>query len=221
MEETITIPCTDGEFAGFLVRPEGTPVGSVVLAQEIFGVNQSMRGLTRAYARAGFVALCPDLFWRLEPNIQLTDKGEDLQKAFDLFGKFDVDTGVEDLDAARKVLDGAVGIAGYCLGGRLAALAVAREDFAVGVSYYGVALETHLEELGKLTKPLLLHMAEADSFVPPEAQAQILERLGARITIERYAGRDHAFARPEGENFHADDAARANALTFSFLKTHL
>ena len=222
MEETITIPCTDGEFSGFLAHPEQEPVGFVVLVQEIFGVNQSMRGLARAYAKAGFATLCPDLFWRLEPNVQLTDKKEeDLQKAFDFFARFDVDTGVKDLGAARKILDGAAGVAGYCLGGRLAALAVAREDFVAGVSYYGVSLETHLDELAKLQKPLLLHMAEADSFVPPEAQAQILERLKAPVVIKRYARRDHAFARPEGDNFHAADAARANASTFSFLKTYL
>ena len=84
----ILIHGPDGDFSAYKTG-EG-PV--LIVLQEIFGVNQVMRELCDEYAAQGFTAVCPDLFWRIEPGIQITDKTEeDWKKAFDLFGKFDVD----------------------------------------------------------------------------------------------------------------------------------
>src|SRR5689334_14300977 len=82
---------------------------------------------------SGYFALVPDLFWRLEPNVQLTDKTDaDWKKALDLMNRFDVDKGITDIQSSIDYLravpgcTGKVGALGYCLGGQLAYLTAAR-----------------------------------------------------------------------------------------------
>jgi carboxymethylenebutenolidase len=126
--EKITLASKDGgSFACYLAMPAKLPAPAIVVAQEIFGVNRVMRDTCDALAAQGFIAACPDLFWRIEPGIELDDRVEaDMTRAFDLFGKFDVDKGVDDLRAAVHAFkghaegNGKVGVVGYCLGGKLA-----------------------------------------------------------------------------------------------------
>ena len=120
--QDITIKSNDGgAFSGYLALPEGGSGPGVVVIQEIFGVNLVMRGITDEWAAAGYVALCPDLFWRQEPGIQITDQSEaEWARAFELFGGFDLDKGVDDLNATiehLRTLDecsGKVGSVGFC-----------------------------------------------------------------------------------------------------------
>ena len=139
----ITIKAADGgDFMGYLAMPETKSGPGVVVIQEIFGVNDFMREITDSYAKAGYMALCPDLFWRQEPNIQLTDQSEEeWARAFELFSGFDLDKGVQDLDSTietLRVLDGCsdkVGTVGFCLGGRLAYLSATRTKADAAVGY--------------------------------------------------------------------------------------
>lgn len=232
MPQTITIQAYDGgSFNAYVARPAGS--GShpaVVVIQEIFGINDVMRGICDNLAKEGYVAICPDLFWRQEPGIQLTDKTEaDWKRAFELFSGFNVDLGVEDLKstlAAARTLEGTTGKAGtigYCLGGKLAFLMATRSDADANVSYYGVGLDELLGEAGNITKPILLHIAEKDKFVPPEAQKKIVDALLNKpgVTLHVYQGVDHAFARVGGEHYDAPMAETANDRTRRHLKTHL
>ena len=115
---SITIQATDGSgsFSAYLVEPKTKPAGVVVLIQEIFGVNQAMRDTAAWVADMRFIAVCPDLFWRIEPGIDITDKSDaEWKKAFELFGKFDQPKGIEDLKAtvaAARKLPGANGKVG-------------------------------------------------------------------------------------------------------------
>ena len=77
------------------------------MIQEIFGVNHVMRDLCDDLASQGYFALCPDLFWRQEPGIQITDKTDaEWAKAFELFKGFSEVKGVDDLISALNVLRG-------------------------------------------------------------------------------------------------------------------
>src|SRR5690348_8296788 len=183
----VTIRAADGgSFSAYLATPHsasagGTGRGSgVVLIQEIFGVNKVMRNLADGFARQGYVVLCPDLFWRQEPGIQITDQTEaEWQKAFQLYQGFNEAKGVDDLivalDHLRGLKDcaGKVGSVGYCLGGKLAYLMATRSNADANVGYYGVGIEKALNEAAAITKPLMLHIAGKDQFCPPEAQDQI------------------------------------------------
>jgi carboxymethylenebutenolidase len=219
---TIRIDATDGSgsFDAFVAEPAGgTPAGAVVVIQEIFGVNDAMKDTCNWVADMGFLAIAPDLFWRQEPNVDITDKSEaEWQKAFALMNGFDQAKGIDDLKAtlaaARKHpgCNGKAGTMGYCLGGRMAFMMATRSDADINVSYYGVGLDGLLGEVPQASAPLLLHIAELDKFVPPEARTKILEATKAKPTIHSwvYPGADHAFARPHGISWNARAATIAN-----------
>ena len=227
MGERISISTPDGDFSAYVARPKADTAPAVVVIQEIFGVNQVMRDLTDGLAAQGYLAICPDLFWRIEPGIDITDKSEaEWKRAFELFNAFDVDAGVEDIQATITAIrkdgqcNGNVGAVGFCLGGLLAFLTATRTDVDAAVSYYGVGIETRTPEAEKLAEPLLLHIAEEDQFVPKEAQAAILRDLKnhPQVEIHTYPGRDHAFAREGGEHYHEADAKLAGGRTLQFFK---
>ena len=228
--QDISIAGPDGSFSGYLSTPASGSGPGVVVIQEIFGVNKVMRDIADDLSAQGYVALCPDLFWRLEPGIQLTDQSEaEWQKAFDLFGKFDVDAGVTDIDATISHLrgleacSGKVGAVGYCLGGLLAYLTAARTSADASVGFYGVNIQEKLDESSNISKPLMLHVASKDQFVPPEAQQAVKDGLAAnsQVTIHTYEGNDHAFARVGGEHYDKAAADLANQRTSDFFKSHL
>lgn len=230
MPEIMIKAADGGSFAAYHAKPPNGRGAGLVLIQEIFGVNRVMRDLADGYAQLGYHVLCPDLFWRQQPGIQITDKTEaEWARAFELYKGFDVGKGVADLTAtlaAARALDGATGKAGsvgYCLGGKLAYLMATRSDSDANVSYYGVAIEADLEEAKSIRKPLLLHIAEKDQFVPADAQAQIKIALAGhpRVALHVYAGQDHAFARVGGQHYDEASANLANVRTREFLRNHL
>jgi carboxymethylenebutenolidase len=227
----VTIRAADGgSFSAYLATPKSGKGPGIVLIQEIFGVNKVMRDLADGYAAQGYTVMCPDLFWRQEPGIQITDKSEaEWKRAFELFQGFNVDKGVEDLKATLAALrkhpacSGKVGSVGYCLGGKLVSPMVTRSDADCNVGYYGVGIQDSLNEAKNIKKPLLLDIAEKDQFVPPPAQTKIKEGLGANklVTIYTYPGADHAFARVGGQHYDKKAADLANQRTAEFFKKHL
>ncbi len=223
----IEITCPDGTFNAYVARPSATPAPAVIVIQEIFGVNKVMRDISDGLAAEGYLAVCPDLFWRIEPGIELTDKTEaEWARAFELFNAFDVDKGVEDLKATlahvRGMAEcaGKVGSVGYCLGGKLAYLMATRTDSDGNVGYYGVGLGDLLDEAANITKPLMLHIAAKDQFVPPEEQEKIKAALAdhPQVEIHVYEGQDHAFARVGGEHYDQAAAELANRRTREFFR---
>jgi carboxymethylenebutenolidase len=218
---SITIQASDGSgsFSAYSVEPKSKPAGAVVLIQEVFGVNQAMRDTADWVADLGFFCVCPDLFWRLEPGVDITDKSEaEWKRAFELFGRFDQAKDIDDLKAtvaaARKLpgANGKVATMGYCLGGRLAFMMAEQSDADANISYYGVGLDNLLDDLGKVTKPLIVHIADKDEFFPPEGRAKVVEAVKShrQIGCYVYPNADHAFARVGGVHWNGRSAAIAN-----------
>ena len=118
---------------------------------------------------------------------------------------------------------GKVGVTGFCLGGLLTFLTATRGKVDAAVEYYGGRTEEFVERGANISHPLLMHLAGEDEFMPKEAQAKIKQVLGSNpnVEIHVYAGRNHAFARPQGHHYDAGDAEKANARTRAFLKQHL
>jgi len=229
MGQRITLSVPDGSFAAYLATPDAANARgtAIVVIQEIFGINADMRETCDNFAREGFVAICPDLYWRQEPNVELTDKTEaEWKRALELYNGFNVDKGVADIDAAIQAVrqqpgvTGGVGTVGFCLGGLLAYLTAARTGADAAVSYYGVGIDKHLDEAPRIAKPLLMHIAEEDEFVPAEARAKIIETLedSPHVEIHTYPGCQHAFARNDGVHYVADAAQEANARTLKFFQ---
>ena len=227
--QQIDVKAADGSgaFRGYLALPASGQGPGLVIAQEIFGVNETMRRVADHWAEEGYTVLVPDLFWRQQPGIELGYGEADLQRAFALYASFDEARGVEDLQSAitalrgrPEVAEGKVGVLGFCLGGKLAYLSACRTDADVAVGYYGVGIEAALDEADEITCPLVLHIAELDPFCPPEARAKILAGLQGRPGVSRhvYPGVDHAFARVGGDHFHKPSALMAHERSITALK---
>jgi len=218
-----------GKFRAYLCLPPSGKGPGLVVEQEIFGINENVRFVCEEYAKQGFVTLAPDLFWRMEPNVDLDYSEAGWKRAFEFFQKFDVDQGIKDVGTtikalhARRECTGKVGCIGYCLGGKLAYLSATRTDADASVGYYGVGIDSALGEKGNIKKPLMLHIAEGDKFVPLEAQAKIKAALKdvRGVEIYSYPNVDHAFARHKGDHYNQAAAELANSRTRTFLNKHL
>jgi carboxymethylenebutenolidase len=229
MGEWVQIEGPDGAFKAYVARPSAAPKVGVVVLQEIFGVNKVVRGKADWLAREGFLAVAPDLFWRIEPGVDITDQSEaEWAKAMDLMDKYvKLNVGTKDIEAAitatRKMGVSKVGAVGYCLGGLLAYLTACRTDCDASVGYYGVNIPAFLGEAGKIKKPLMLHIAGKDGFVKKDAQDAMHAALDPNplVTLHDYPERDHAFTREGGKNYHAGDAKIADGRTVGFFKQHL
>lgn len=220
----------DARFGCYIARPSGTPKAAIIVIQEIFGVNPGIRAKCDKWAEAGYLALAPDLFWRLQPEVELDpDVSEEFQKALALMNRFDQDQGIRDIEAvihfAREDLgeQTKVGCVGYCLGGRLAFMTACRTDISASVGYYGVGLDNLLREAHAIAHPVMLHIAEKDGFVPPEQQKAIHEGLDnhPKVTIHDYPGLDHGFAAEMGNRRNDEGARLADQRTADFFARHL
>lgn len=229
--QNVTIPAlSGGSFSAYLAVPSTQPSAGIVLIQEILGVNQNMRQTADDYAKEGYLVLVPDLYWRLEPGVQLdSEDKKQWAKGFELLQAFDVDSGVEDLKASLAFLrqypsrTGKVGSVGFCLGGKLAYFMATRSDADANVSYYGVDIDKNLAEATKIQKPLLMHMGANDEYVSPSAQASIQQGLkdNPLVTIYRYEGVSHGFSRTDSSAYRQEAAELSHDRTLAFLKQHL
>ena len=231
MPDTLTVSTPDGSFQCYVARPStAAPAPVVIVIQEIFGVNAGIRSIADGYAAQGYLAVAPDLFWRAEPGLSMSeDVPGDWAKGFAIYGALDFDKSVDDVlatVAAARTLDGAngkVGVTGYCFGGLMTFLAAARGDADAFVAYYGGGTEKYAAEGKNITKPLLYHLAGADEYIGPDAQATIHAALDGRPNVElhTYPGCNHAFARPNGNHYNAEAATLANSRSAAFFHHHL
>ncbi len=221
---SIEIKAADGSgmFKAYTVTPSTKPTGAVVVIQEIFGVNDALRATCQEIAEMGYIAVAPDLFWRQEPGVDLTDKSEaEWTKAFALMNGFDQDKGVEDLKTTLAIAralpgcNGRVATVGFCLGGRLAVMMATRSDADLNISYYGVMLDKLVPEFGAIQAPLLMHMAEEDEFANEEVREAVLDGAEDNELIECYVypAVQHAFARVNGVHYDRRAATIANGRT--------
>jgi carboxymethylenebutenolidase len=228
MGEWVEVQGPDGAFKAYVARPSGTPKGAVVAIQEIFGVNAVMRGKADWLAREGFLAVSPDLFWRIKPGIDLTDQSEaEWKRALDYMNQLDKNASVNDVQAtltwARSQGVSKAGALGYCMGGYIAFLAACRTDTDATVCYHGGGIHTALSEASGIKKPVMLHNPMKDGFIPRDALDTIRETLKSDplVTVCEYAEQDHAFTREGGA--HYDEAAKqlADGRTIEFLNRAL
>ncbi len=230
MSETVSIAALDGSasFNAYVARPEGDPKAAILVIQEIFGVNPGIRAKCDDWAAQGYLAVAPDLFYRMKPGLELDpDIEAEFNEALDYFGKYDPDDGVRDIAATIDWIRAQgvekVGCVGYCLGGKLAYMAAARTDVDASVGYYGVMIDQMLGEKDAIANPLLLHIPTADHFVGPEAQAAMHAGLDdhEKVTLYDYEGLDHGFATESGNRRDEEGAQLADQRTRDFFAANL
>jgi carboxymethylenebutenolidase len=230
--ETIRTP-DGGSFAAFCAVPENGSGPGILLFQEVFGINDNMRGLAQNLARAGYVALVPDMFWRIAPRFERKDESG-LADAFALMQQFDFAAAVDDIRATHAHLlsmgecTGSVGAVGFCLGGGLAfaAATLSRVDghgVDAAVCYYGSAVNDLLGHVARLECPCMFHYGRNDQYIPADKIDEVERAAGVRPGVEfHFYDAGHAFSNWDAPSMYDQVAAdEAWARTVAFFDTHL
>lgn len=222
MGETITLTTSDGiKIGAYRARPAGPPRGSMVVVQEIFGVNQHIRAVADRFAAAGYLAIAPALFDRVEPNTELGYQPPDLQRGLAIRGKTELATCLLDVEAAIAAAreGGKVGIVGYCWGGMVAFAAACRlSGLAAAVGYYGGGLAAIANEKPKV--PMILHFGDKDQSIPL-ADIEKIKAARPEVPVYVYPGAGHGFNCDQRGSFNPAAAELAGKRTMDFFRQHL
>lgn len=217
-----------GSFGGYLAVPAKGHGPGILLIQEIFGVNGHIRGVAEQYATAGFVVLAPDLFWRLQPRVEIGYDEAGFQQGFGLLQKLDRPKALADLGSALKALrarpeiKGGVASVGYCAGGTFSFAVAANTDIDAAVCYYPGAIDQQLGQAATVKAPLLFHFAGRDHFIPDAAVQKVEAAFpGDKAQVERYPDVDHGFNCWDRAAYNQKAASLAFGRTLGFLSQHI
>lgn len=219
--EAVHVQTADGTFAATFAKPSAPTHCALIILQEIFGVTSKIRRYCEMFARDGYAVMAPDLFWRKEPGVQLGYSEADIQRAMGFLHHLDEDRALDDVVACAKLLRSQgytrIGVVGFCLGGKLGPLSLARGAGDAAVAFYGVGLEQHCEVLRTLTQPIQMHFGDKDTHIPLSAVVAMQEIANEHRNIEviRHAEGGHAFFRPDLKN---EESQLAYRQTLAFLK---
>ncbi|HKI99608.1 MAG TPA: dienelactone hydrolase family protein [bacterium] len=229
--ETVQIKGAGGTFSGFFAAPQGGgPVPGVVVVQEIFGVNSHMRDMVQRFANAGYAALAPDLFYHVQPNLELGYTPDDIAKGREIRGKLDNDKTVADVKATFDVLAARpecqgqkLGITGYCYGGFITYLAACRLKPAAAAAYYGGGIAGFLGEADGIGTPTQFHFGEKDPGIPMADVDQIKAKVQGKPNVEvfTYADADHGFNCNDRKSYNEAAAKLAWQRTMDLFGKHL
>jgi carboxymethylenebutenolidase len=205
---------SDRKFDAYLARPQQSKAPSLMIFTEMFGTGQHNREMADDFARRGFVALIPNLYWRSPYPGELAFEGPDRDAAWARLAAFDVDAAGRDIGTAvawlraQPFANGKVFALGFCAGGRMAFVAAARAGVDAAVSFYGMGIAKHETEFGRVTCPVHLHYGLKDPHIPqPEIDAvtKAAERR-PNIEIFIYPDAGHSFFNPIRPGYHAASA---------------
>jgi len=222
MGEHIRLTSSDGfEFGAYEAKPTGPAKGHVVVIQEIFGVNIHIREVCDGYAAAGFRAVAPALFDRIEPGIELGYEGDDMTRGVDLaFTKLEMPNTLADVQAAINYLaaDGKVGVVGYCFGGLLTWLSACNaENLSCASGYYGGGIINFNDQ--KPAVPTILHFGELDAHIPM-SDVSVIRESHADVSVYAYDA-DHGFNCNHRASFNEAAATLAGQRTLDFFAENL
>ena len=230
-DSTQLVPTADGgRMPSFVALPSSGRGPGVIVLQEIFGVTDYIKQRARDLAALGYVALAPQLYWRLGSDIEVPENTPDgLQQALGYMQRLDEAQAVRDaaaaLDHARKMPEtgGKAGVLGFCMGGRLAFMLAAATKPDVVVSYYGSGIAAQLDKAAQITAPIIFHFGADDAYLPVSEAEQIRSAFSSHpaCEIHMHESAGHAFDNPS-PMFHNPQASReAWPLTTAFLQRHL
>ncbi len=222
MNDIIELTGADGfTFSAYLAKPAETPKGRVVVIQEIFGVNDHIKEVCDGYAQAGYVALAPALFDRVERGIELGYEGDDMTQGIKIaMGTLEMPNTMSDVQAAIDYLakDGKVGVVGYCFGGLLTWLSAASaNNIACASGYYGGGIAQSIEKAPRV--PTILHFGELDAHIPM-ADVKSIDEAYPEVMVYTYEA-DHGFNCDHRASYHESSSTLARQRTLGFFEHHL
>ena len=210
-------------FGAYEALPSGDVKGSLVVIQEIFGVNSHIREVADGFAEAGYAAIAPQIFDRTKRNVELGYGPEDMQTGMQLaFAGGDEARLLTLMDLQATVEEcskyGSVGVVGYCFGGLLTWLSVCElHGLSCGSAYYGGGIANELDRQPKV--PVMMHFGALDAFIPNSDVEKIKEAC-PQAEVHVYDA-DHGFNCDHRESHHQESAELARSRTLDFLATNL
>ena len=220
---SVQLQAADGHrFDAFVATPQGAPRGALVVLQEIFGVNSHIRAVAQGYADAGYVAIAPALFERLQPGVELGYAEDDVKRGRELKTAAMAKPDLVLQDIAAAIAEGAkhgkVGIVGYCWGGLLTWLSACRLDgLAAAISYYGAGIPDQAALTPRC--PVLMHFGERDSLIPLD-RVEAFQWSRPEVEVHVYPA-DHGFNCDQRAAFEPQSAALARRRSLDFLQRHV
>ena len=218
----ITLTARDGHVLdAYLARPRDAVRGGLLVVQEMYGVNSYLRSVCDFYAAHGYVAIAPALYDRPQRELVFAYDKQDHDRAQRLYKSWNVESALDDLDAARDAVASAgnVGLVGFCWGGSLAWLAACRRNYACTVAYYGSMMPDFATEQPRC--PVIAHIGDQDTTLPPERIAAFRASQPA-VLVYLYPGAQHGF---DNENrhgrYHAEACRAARERTLAFFTQHV
>jgi carboxymethylenebutenolidase len=221
MGTDIEITASDGHtFAAYRADPSGAPRGGILVVQEAFGVNPHIRHMADTYAAAGYLAIAPALYDRVERGIEVGYTGEDREKGIGAMQASNFDDVMKDIDATRALLSeaGKVGITGWCWGGSVTFLSACRVDgLACASSYYGGRVPDFMTETPKC--PLEFHWGETDASIPMEKVRAVEAQHPDVASFVYPAG--HGFMCDDRESYHKESAELSHKRTMEMFAQYV
>jgi carboxymethylenebutenolidase len=221
MGQTVRLTADDGHvFSGYRAEPEGPPCGSLVVIQEVFGVNEHIREVCDRFADKGYTALAPALFDRIRPGVELAYDEQGITEGRALVTELGWDKPIIDVRAAAAALrpDRKVGVVGYCWGGTVTWLAACRLDISCAVPFYGRQIVDFLDEQPRC--PVMMHFGAEDALIPLTAVSAI-EAAFPALPVHVYDGAGHGFSCDRRGDHRPEVAAKALERTLAFFADHL
>lgn len=225
----VDLQAADGVmFPAYVAHPAGQPRGAVVVLQEIFGVNSHIRSVADGYAAAGYVAVAPATFHRVQPGVELGYTEADMGTGFGF------KTAVEALpapgvmadiqaaiDQAAQLSGGKVAVVGYCWGGLLTwRSACALKGLAAAVPYYGGGMTTEAEAARVPLCPVLAHFGDQDQWISLDS-VQAFRARHPGVQVHVYDAAHHGFNCDQRGSYNAAAAQLARERTLAFLAQHV
>jgi len=217
--DTVELTASDGHgLQAYRAQLNGSPKGGVIVLQEIFGVTNHIRRVTDQFAEAGYLAIAPALFDRIERGVDLDYTAVAEGRKYRAAAK--PDQTVLDIEAAVNALRpvGKIGVVGYCWGGGMAYLAACKLTIDAAVAYYGGPIHEHLDL--KPRCPVMYHFGAQDPLIPKETVSAV-RKVNPEGIFHIYEESGHGFNCDEREDYNPQDAKFALERSLEFLGQYL
>lgn len=216
MAQHTQLQAADGhKFDAYIAQPTGEPKAGIVVVQEIFGVSAHIRSVADGFAQAGYLAIAPALFDRVERNLELKDDPESTRKGRSIAHQIKPEQSLADIEAAIQYLHehGArkVGVVGYCWGGTLAWLSNTHLHPDATVTYYGGAIQNVIDQ--KPNAPAMFHFGLLDTHIPQTVVEQ-LRKAHPEFPVFTYEA-GHAFNNDTRASYNEKAAKLARQRTLA------
>ena len=232
----VQIPTKDGNIPAYRAMPaKGKSFPVILVVQEIFGVHEHIKDVSRRFAKEGYLAIAPELYHRQGDVSQLKDNKEIFAKVVNKVPDAQVTSDLDSTVAWAGKNSGNVdklGITGFCWGGRITWLYTAHNpNVDAGVAWYGRLVgdksemtPAHpIDVVDRINAPVLGLYGGADAGIPNdtvERMNEALKKAGKKSMIHLYPDTPHAFHADYRPSYRKEIAADGWKRALEWFRKH-